>query len=92
MKNTTNNNTFKSNCRIVSMKHEYPGYSGKEQWMIVSALTEAQILAQYTEEIKPYCPFIHMTPELFAPIIESHSNNRKHEIRAAKYGDAYSYD
>ncbi len=92
MTDTTTNNTFKRDCRIVNMKHEYPGYSGKEQWIIVSALSETAIMAQYAEEVKPYCPFIHMTPELFAPIVESHSNDRKHEIRAAKYGDAYSYE
>jgi len=85
-------NSFKGNCRIVSMKHEYPGYTGEAQWIIVSTLTETQIMEQYADEVKPFCPFIHMTPELFAPIVESHSNNRKHEIRAAKYGDAYSYE
>ena len=37
-------------------------------------------------------PFIYVTREMFAPIAESHHNDRKHEIRDAKLRDAFPYE
>ena len=58
----------KTDCRVLRMKQEYPGYTGDILWIIVSDLTEEQILERYPEEVKPYTPFVHMTREMYAPI------------------------
>ena len=58
---TNKTEAFKRDCRVVNMKCEYPGYTGDIQWLVVSELTEEQIIATYPVEIKPYMPFIYMT-------------------------------
>ena len=83
---------FKTACRLVSMKHEYPGYTGLEKWLLVSSLSEAEVMERFADEVKPYTPFIYMSRESFSPIAESQNNQRKHEIRSAKYRDAYAYE
>ena len=55
---TKKTEAFKRDCRVVNMKCEYPGYTGEIQWMVVSELSEDQIIATYPAEIKPYMPFI----------------------------------
>lgn len=74
------------------MKHEYPGYNGLEKWLLVSSLPKAEVMRQFADEVKPYTPFIYMSRESFSPIAESQNNQRKHEIRAAKYREAYAYE
>ena len=70
---------FRTDCRLVNMKQEYPGYTGKAKWMLVSSLPESEVMERYAEELRPYMPFIYVTREVFAPIAESHHNDRKHE-------------
>jgi len=92
--NVINNSISKSQdeCRVVNMKHEYPGYTGTVKWIVVSDLTEAQLNERYPKEMKEHSPYIYMTRLEFRPIVESHSNDRKHEMRKANSYDAYSYE
>lgn len=83
---------FQDECRVVNMKHEYPGYTGTVKWIVVSDLTEAQLNERYPKEMKEHSPYIYMTRLEFRPIVESHSNDRKHEMRKANSYDAYSYE
>ena len=89
---TNKTEAFKRDCRVVNMKCEYPGYTGDIQWMVVSELTEEQIIATYPVEIKPYMPFVYMTREMFDPIVESDRNNRKFSYRAHNLEDIFGYD
>ena len=91
-KRVNNPCSFKDVCRLISMAHEYPGYHGPEKWLLISALSEEEIMGKYTDEVKPYIPFIYMNRKTFSPIAESHHNDRKHEIRASNYCDAYAYE
>ena len=88
---TNKTEAFKRDCRIINMKKEYPGYTGDILWLVISHLSEQEIKNEYPSEIKPFCPFIYMPEENFAPILEYRSNNRKNEIRALKM-DAFSYE
>lgn len=88
---TNRTEAFKRDCRIVNMKREYPGYTGEILWLVVSRLSEQQIEEMYTAEIKLFSPYIYMTEEAFAPIIDYKSNDRKNELRAKKM-DIYSYE
>ena len=92
MTNTQRTGAFKRDCRVVNMKLEYPGYIEDIQWLIVSDLTEKQIMEMYPEEVKYYTPFIYMTREMFAPIVESDNNNRKYRRRAALHEDLFGYE
>jgi hypothetical protein len=83
---------FKRDCRIVNMKMEYPGYTGEIMWMVVSDLTEEEIIATYPVEIQPYMPFVYMTREMFAPIVESDNNERTYRRRSVLHEDLYGYE
>lgn len=89
---TNRNEAFKRDCRIVNMKMEYPGYTGEIMWMVVSDLTEEEIIATYPVEIQPYIPFIYMTREMFAPIVESDNNDRSYRRRSVLHEDLYGYE
>ena len=47
---TNQTTAFKTDCRVLRMKHEYPGYTGDIAWIIVSDLTTEQITERYPEE------------------------------------------
>ena len=89
---TNKTEAFKRDCRIINMKMEYPGYTDEAQWLIVSDLTETQIIETYPAEIKPYTPFIHMTREMFEPIVESDNNNRTYRRRSVLHEELYGYE
>ena len=72
---TNKKEAFKRDCRIVNMKMEYPGYTGEIMWMVVSDLTEEEIISRYPVEIKPFLPFIYMTREMFEPVVDWDRNN-----------------
>ena len=48
---------FRTDCRLVNMKQEYPGYTGKAKWMLVSSLPESEVMERYAEELRPYMAF-----------------------------------
>jgi hypothetical protein len=83
---------FKEDCRIIDMRREYPGYNGATRWMVISDLTEEEILLRYEVEIRPYSPFVCITNNQFEPIRTSHSNDDKFRIRYKKYYDMYGYE
>ena len=89
---TNKTEAFKRDCRVVNMKHQYPGYTGDIQWIVVSELTEEQIMATYPAEIKPYMPFVYMTSEMFAPIVAFDTNERTYRRRVALHEDIYGYE
>lgn len=56
------NEEFQSECKVINMKYEYNGYTGNEQWAIISELTENEILEKYRPLVNEYIPFIVLTP------------------------------
>ena len=90
--NKKSNPAFFEDCRVVSMKKEYPGYTGEIKWIVVSDLDEAYLNVLYPEEMKEHSPYVFMSRQEFRPIVESHSNDRKHEMRMTSSYDAFSYE
>ena len=90
--NKKTNPAFFEECRVVSMKKEYPGYTGEIKWIVVSDLDEVQLNMLYPQEMKEHSPYVYMSRQKFRPIVESHSNDRKHEKRMANSCDAFSYE
>jgi hypothetical protein len=89
---TNKTEAFKRDCRILRMKQEYPGYSGDILWIVISDLTEEQILEMYPQEITPYTPFIHMTKTMYEPIADFENNRLKFFYRERNHGDGYGYE
>lgn len=38
---------FQNECKVVNLRYEYEGYIGKEQWAVISELSEEEILEKY---------------------------------------------
>ena len=89
---TNKTTAFKTDCKVLRMKQEYPGYTGDILWIIVSDLTEEQIFERYPEEVKSYTPFVHMTREMYVPIADYEKNRLKFYYREKDHGDAYGYE
>ena len=34
---------FKYECKVINLSYEYPGYTGKEKWAIITDLTEEEL-------------------------------------------------
>lgn len=52
---------FQNECKVINLRYEYEGYIGKEQWAIISVLTEKEILEKYSELISDYIPFLTLS-------------------------------
>lgn len=48
---------FKYECKVINLSYEYPGYTGKEKWAIITDLTEKELIEKYDEIISSYRPF-----------------------------------
>lgn len=40
---------FKYECKVINLSYEYPGYTGKEKWAIITDLTEKELIEKYDE-------------------------------------------
>lgn len=83
---------FRKECRVINLKYEYYGYVGNEKWAIVSKLTEQEIIQKYSDEIKPYMPFVLLSIEQGEVIGDFNRNEDKFRKRAVNNEDAYGYD
>lgn len=88
----TKEQQFRSECKVVSMRHTYPGYTGDVKWIIVTNLTETQINEKYPEEINWYTPFVVITKEMYEPFVEWDKNRLKFYYRARNCADAFCYE
>ena len=45
---------FANDCKVINLKYEYPGFSEKTQWAIITDLTESEINTKYAGFIEKY--------------------------------------
>lgn len=48
---------FKKDCKVINLKYEYPGYTGIEQWAIITDLSEDVLCTKYAEQVAPFRPW-----------------------------------
>lgn len=83
---------FKNDCKVINLKYEYPGYTGTEQWAIITDLSENELTTRYSEQIAPYKPFI-ILPASFGDVRDDYRRNeKKHEMRAIRSIEPFNYD
>ena len=49
---------FKYECKVINLSYEYPGYTGKEKWAIITDLTEKELIEKYDEIIRLFFCFL----------------------------------
>ena len=76
--------TFKGDCKVINLAIEYPGYTGKEKYAIITDLSRDELEAQYKDITEKYEPFLILTREMGLVIKQFQSNEKKHEQRSKR--------
>lgn len=83
---------FQNECKVINLKYEYEGYIGKEQWAIISELTEKELFEKYPDIVKQYMPFVLLSVEQGKAVYEFRRNESKFYKRSKNNEDAFGYD
>lgn len=83
---------FASECKLINLRYEYSGYTGKERWAIITELSEDELFCKYPDVVKRYLPFVLMSIEQGEVIYEAKRNDDKYSKRSKRTLDAYGYD
>lgn len=83
---------FQSECKVINLKYEYEGYTGEEQWAIISELTKKELFEKYPEIVKQYMPFVLLSVEQGKAVYEFRRNESKFYKRSKYNEDAFGYD
>ncbi|MGN0487669.1 MAG: sigma-70 family RNA polymerase sigma factor [Ruminococcus sp.] len=83
---------FYENCQVIELKYEYPGYTGFENWAIISNLSENELMEEYQEIVTQYTPFLLLSFEQGQAINIFKNNEDKHRKRMCRTTDIFGYD
>jgi hypothetical protein len=82
---------FKAHCKIIKLGYEYPGYTGTENYAIVTDLSYAQIMERYAPVAEHYCPFLLLSKAAGEVIADFKRNEDKFSKRMQK-DDCYGFE
>ena len=82
---------FKKDCKVINLKYEYPGYTGIDQWAIITDLSEDELCTKYAEQVAPFSPYIILTTSFGAVRDVYRRNEKKHQMRAIRSGHAFDF-
>jgi len=88
----TLNEEFRSECKVINLKYEYEGYTGEEQWAIITELSEKELFEKYPDIVSHYIPFVLLSIEQGKAIYEFKRNESKFYKRSLNNEDAFGYD
>lgn len=82
---------FKTVCKAFNLRREYgENFSGDEKWAIITALSDEELQTQFGDVVNVcYSPYLLLTPEQGAAIIESKNNDSKFKMRGKLYGHIF---
>ena len=84
--------TFKTDCKFFKCEEEYPGWTGKEKYGIITALTEEEFKDKYPQFAIAMSPYILLGPSFGEIRDESIRNNHKYEMRAKRTISIFEMD
>lgn len=76
---------FKQECLVISVKDEYPDYTGAEKWIIITDLSDDELTSSYGSLLVDYSPYIKLSVRQGKPIIIFNRNEDKHRKRRKLY-------
>lgn len=83
---------FQNECKVINLKYEYEGYTGEEQWAIITELSEKELFEKYPDIISHYIPFVLLSVEQGKAVYEFRRNESKFYKRSLNNEDAFGYD
>ena len=84
-------NKDKKEYKALDIKYQYDNYTGTEKWIIISDLSDEELLSKYPDT-EQYIPFIRLAPEQGEVLLEANRNMDKFRKRAKKNNDSYAYE
>ena len=83
---------FARDCKLINLRYEYDGYTGKEKWAIVTELKKAELMVKYPDVISRYFPFVLLSVAQGEVIDDFVRNEDKFIKRNHRTIDCYGYD
>ena len=83
---------FARDCKLINLKYEYNGYTGKEKWAIITELEEVDLMIKYPDIIGRYLPFVLLSLKQGKAIEDFIRNEDKFAKRNHRTVDCYGYD
>ena len=83
---------FQSECKVINLKYEYEGYTGEEQWAVITELSEKELFGKYPDIISRYIPFVLLSVEQGKAVYEFRRNESKFYKRSLNNEDAFGCD
>ncbi len=77
---------FARDCKLINLRYEYTGYTGKEKWAIVTELKKTELLSKYPNVITRYLPFVLLSVAQGEVITEYKNNEARERMRQLRYG------
>ena len=87
---------FKCDCKVINLSYEYPGYTGDEKWVIITDLTEKELIEKYdeiissqsVEKVKQKCLAFSLICDIINMVMKGAENRktRKTSDRICMYG------
>ena len=82
---------FKAHCKVIKLGCEYPGYTGKEKYGIISDLSYEQITERYAPIVGCYLPFVLLSKDMGDVFAEFNRNEDKFYKRMRR-DDVYGFE
>ena len=83
---------FKKECLFYRCEEEYPGWTGKEKYIVFSSLTKEEIAHRYPWVAEYITPYILMGLGEKEAVITFRNNDKKHAKRAALSESGFGFD
>lgn len=83
---------FRSICRFEKCEDEYPGWTGKEKYIVFSNLSRAELEARFPEITAHLSPYILIDASVSKALVEYKRNEDKHRWRAAHHENGFGFD
>lgn len=83
---------FRTECSFEKCKDEYPGWTGKEKYIVFSKLSRTELESKYPEITAYISPYILIDTSVSAALVEYKRNEDKHHWRAAHHENSFGFD
>lgn len=82
---------FAADCKVIELKYEYRGYTGKERYGLITALSERELCGKYECLLESYVPYI-VLDLAFAEVRDDFRRNEQKFEKRSKRGHLFGID
>ena len=83
---------FRSCCRFEKCEDEYPGWTGKEKYIVFSQFSRSDLESRFPEITKAISPYILIDASVSNALVEYNRNEDKHHWRAVHRQTNFGFD